>query len=348
MDNKKLKLHVKVYLTSKRANENFSVNDESDRKERCAYYQSWTKKRLLNISEDEIYEYLSKLWAMRMWGNKKFYVDKVLDDNGIEKVGSQIASLIWDNNDISERWDDFRSSTKGIGIAMMSEILCYVHPTEFPLWNKRIHAGLNYLNVPSLPRYDYQMDGKKYKEISKAIMKIQQELELQSGKKITLLDVDYFIWRELQVTEKQKGSGEVVSESEHDEIQDKIAKIGDWLGFEASTERKVADGSVVDVVWEVGIGNMGRVIFVFEVQSKGSIDSLLLNLLKSLNNPAVQGVVAVGNSTQLEKIRKNAAELEGLRNKLKYWDFEEVLVVHERFEVGYESITKLNLVPQGF
>jgi hypothetical protein len=43
------------------------------------------------------------------------------------------------------------------------------------------------------------------------------------------------------------------------------------------------------------IGNMGRVIFVFEVQTKGSIDSLILNLLKSLNNSSVQGVVAVSD-----------------------------------------------------
>jgi hypothetical protein len=46
-------------------------------------------------------------------------------------------------------------------------------------------------------------------------------------------------------------------------------------------ESKVADGAVVDDVWEVTIGNMRRVIYVFEVQTAGSIDSLVLNLIKS-------------------------------------------------------------------
>ena len=93
---------------------------------------------------------------------------------------------------------------------------------------------------------------------------------------------------------------------------------------------------------------MGRVIYVFEVQTKGSIDSLILNLLKSLNNPAVQGVVAVSDEKQIEKIRKHAAALDGLRYKLKYWNYEEVLKVHDCFEIGYDSINKLDLVPQGF
>jgi hypothetical protein len=96
------------------------------------------------------------------------------------------------------------------------------------------------------------------------------------------------------------------------------------------------------------IGNMGRVIFVFEVQTKGSIDSLILNLLKSLNNSSVQGVVAVSDINQLEKIQKYASDVKDLKDKLRYWDYEEVLKVHESLEFINESINNLGLVPQGF
>lgn len=67
------------------------------------------------------------------------------------------------------------------------------------------------------------------------------------------------------------------------------------------------------------------VIYVFEVQTKSSIYSLILNLLKSLNNPAVQGIVAVSDATQLEKIKKEASEVKGLGDKLKYWEYTEVV-----------------------
>ena len=104
----------------------------------------------------------------------------------------------------------------------------------------------------------------------------------------------------------------------------------------------------MDTIWEATIGNMGRVIYVFEVQTKGSIDSLILNLLKSMNNPAVQGIVAVTDTAQIETIKKHAAGVSGLSAKLKYWDYKEVLQVHEALESVNEAINALGLVPQGF
>ena len=93
---------------------------------------------------------------------------------------------------------------------------------------------------------------------------------------------------------------------------------------------------------------MGRVIYVFEVQTKGSIDSLILNLLKSLNNSAVQGVVAVSDKKQIEIIKRHVSDVKDLRDKLKYWDYEEVLNVHESLQYVNESINNLKLVPEGF
>ncbi|MCM8782117.1 MAG: hypothetical protein NC828_03605 [Candidatus Omnitrophica bacterium] len=116
----------------------------------------------------------------------------------------------------------------------------------------------------------------------------------------------------------------------------------------AEIERKISEGTQVDVVWEATIGNMGRVIYVFEVQTKGSLDSLMMNLLKSLNNPAVQGVVAVSDKEQLEKIRNQTKDISAFKEKLKFWDYEEILKVHDNMEFVNESINKLGLVPQGF
>ena len=93
---------------------------------------------------------------------------------------------------------------------------------------------------------------------------------------------------------------------------------------------------------------MGRVIYVFEVQTKGSIDSLIVNLLKSLNNPAVQGVVAVSDKRQIKTITAHAQDVKDLRDKLKLWNYEEVLRVHESLEFVNESINTLGLVPEGF
>jgi hypothetical protein len=119
------------------------------------------------------------------------------------------------------------------------------------------------------------------------------------------------------------------------------------LGFNAETEKKVAVGAIVDTVWEVTIGNMGRVIYVFEVQTSGSIDSLILNLMKAKNNKAVQGIVAVTNQHQIERIKKEINDLNQFNGELKFWDYQEVLKVHESLQYVNESINNLGLVPFG-
>ena len=338
-------------------------HDLKERKQRAAYYQSWTRDRLLKMSEDDLYEYVSKLWAMLTWGNKKYYVDKLIQDNGFDTVKSHIAELVWGKNTIEKRWDTFRDAITGVGPAMMSEILCHVYPDDFITWNRRAYVSLNYLEVKKLPRYNYQLTGKKYAELCQVEKEIVAELQKAGVKDVNMLTVDYFMWDELQVEDNLSqiyGKSDAVkippieefdaetSKFIHNEIRDKLSDIGRWLGFESQKEVKVADGSKVDTIWEATIGNMGRVIYVFEVQSKGSIDSLMLNLLKSLNNPAVQGIVAVSDTDQLEKIKKQAVLVEELNKKLKYWDYENVLAIHEALEMVNESINNLGLVPQGF
>ena len=79
------------------------------------------------------------------------------------------------------------------------------------------------------------------------------------------------------------------------------------MGFESRSEVRITTGAIVDAVWEAKIGNMGKAIYVFEVQSKGSIDSLILNLKKAQSNAAVQAVVAVADEEQLAKIIRESA-----------------------------------------
>ena len=180
---------------------------------------------------------------------------------------------------------------------MMSEILCHSNPDNYMLWNRRAYVGLRYLGIDDLPRYNYQVTGTRYRALcdtAKAISKIMRNESISDANLLTLV---FFIWDELQVEEtlsqihKKVGTvdaggieqiaPEAAPEFLHDEVRDKLEQIGIWLGFTAQTEVKVADGAVVDTVWESSIGNLGRVIYVFEVQTGGSIDSLILNLLKS-------------------------------------------------------------------
>ncbi|MFH5833193.1 hypothetical protein [Halalkalibaculum sp. DA384] len=357
-----LQKHIKKYQQEEAANPDQFQEDWSERQEHITKYQGYDEATIHAMDEEDIYEYISPLWAMQIWGNKRYVTDNLIEDNGLEYLKEQLVSLLWSDGPIEDRWDSFRKNIKGMGPAMISEILCKTHPDQYIVWNRRAQIGLDYLGVEDLPRYDYQLDGQKYRELCEIEKEMASELARAGFEETSLLMVDYFIWHELQVEEtlsKRSGKGKEPSESDdeleqdsskfiHNDVRDKIRNIGQWLGFEANIERRVAAGSQVDTVWESTIGNMGRVIYVFEVQTKGSIDSLIVNLLKSLNNPAVQGVVAVSNNKQLEKIKSHAEGVTGLRDKLKLWDYQEVLNVHEKLEYVNESINQLDLVPDSF
>jgi hypothetical protein len=69
------------------------------------------------------------------------------------------------------------------------------------------------------------------------------------------------------------------------------------------------------------------------------------SMICRLNNPAVQGIVAVSDAVQILRIKKEAAGVLTLREKLKCWDYKEVLQVHEALEAVNESINSLGLVP---
>lgn len=256
--------HITDHLAKRKANPTAFNADLNERKERTAYYQSWTDERFPHMSADEFAEYLSKLWAMRIWGNKQYVVDRLIGDNGLPALLNHLSHLVWAEQPLDQRWDTFRKTVKGMGPAMMSEILCHVHPTICMLWNRRAYVGLNFLGVPDLPRHNYQVTGRKYQELCRTATEIAKEMQALGDADANLLTVDYFIWDELQVAENLTDIYKPIpspaapahvdkvdattSAFIHDEVRDKIAEIGTWLGLQADTEKTPVDVMIMPAV----------------------------------------------------------------------------------------------------
>lgn len=357
-------MNDKLYSTAlsnyKKWAESNKAEVESDFNERhamCMEMQSYTKERLLSLTEEEFFNLIAPLWAMRMWGNKKYYLDNVIESNGIDLIREQLVNLFYGKASIENRWDEFREKIKGLGPAIISELLNKFNPNEFILWNKKSLTAFIALGIPKAPKYNSALDGKKYAYLSKVGRELVESAKKQGVSEIEdLLALDYFIWKDLQIEptdavvpieEKPEKETEKQKTFVHNDVRDRIRDIGSLLGFKAEVEKKVADGAVVDAIWEVSVGNMGRITYVFEVQTSGSIDSLLLNLMKAKNNPSVQGIVAVSDAKQLEKIKKEASSLKAIRDDLKFWDYNDVLKVFDSLSNAFESINSLGLVPSG-
>ena len=358
MDTEKLRAAISSFLEHQGAHGPYYEENWSERVERREYYQSFTKDRLVAMTEEEFLEYVSKLWSMLIWGNKKYVVDKLIADNGFLALKKQLAELLYGAGPVEKRWDLFLKSVKGMGPATISELLAYADPQEYVIFNKTTVLCFGYLGVAGMPKYNYQYTGKKYREVCATAKEIAQELKKSGAENCDLLAVDYFLWDEvLPLAERESAQTPAPepkrpatasdSRSLHDEIKEKLVAIGELLGFDSRSEVKITTGAVVDAVWEAKIGNMGKAIYVFEVQSKGSIDSLILNLRKAQSNAAVQAVVAVADEEQLAKIiRESAGVIE--EKSLRTWDSEDVLAVYDALVRAHESINKLALVPESF
>lgn len=358
MNNQKLQSAISAFVKNKKANAAYYDDNWTERNERKSYYQSFTKEKLLAMTEEDFFEYISRLWSMVMWGNKRFVVDKMIADNGFDALKKQLAELLYGTAQFEKRWNTFLKSVKGMGPSTISELLTYTNPNEYILFNKTTILCYSYLDVPDMPKYNYQYTGKKFAEVCTIAKEISAALKAAGAEDHDLLAVDYFLWDEVlplaekkepvsQAPEKVAPKTASDSKSLHDEIKEKLVAIGELLGFESRSEVKITAGAVVDAVWEAKIGNMGKAIYVFEVQSKGSIDSLILNLKKAQSNAAVQAVVAVADEEQLAKIiRESAGVID--EKSLRTWNSDDVLAVYDSLARAHESINKLALVPESF
>ena len=260
MNVQKLNAAISSFLKNQKSNAAYYEDHWAERRERKLYYQSFTKDKLLSMTEDEFLEYVSKLWSMLIWGNKKYVVDKLIADNGFTALKKQLAELLYGTNPIEKRWDLFLKSVKGMGPATISELLTYANPQEYAIFNKTTILCFGYLDIPDMPKYNYQYTGKKYMEVCTIAKEIAQELKKFGAENYDLLAVDYFLWDEILPLAEKKSAEIPVSESKkpttvsdskslHDEIKEKLVAIGELLGFDSRSEVKITAGAVVDAIW---------------------------------------------------------------------------------------------------
>lgn len=319
--------------------------DQASRIRRVRYFQEELPTRLEELSEAELTQIITELWATGMWGNKQYVAQKVLMDNGIGKLRVELRNLL--NRDIkpSSRYERWLREIKHLGPASVTEVMCYNEPNRCGIWNRRARDAIKTLGLGSILNPEkYRLSGKEYETFNDLLHSIGNEL-MSSGIDANLIDlllVDFFLFR---VT-SQPPPAPKPQTFDHDELKDLVKSIGMNLGFDVNSEVAIAQGATVDVVWRAHIGNLGSVTYVFEVHRSGSIDSLILNLQRAKSNPTVQKLVAVSDEVQLERIQREISSLpEEFRSAVCFWPVADVQQVADSLKAVSESIERLGLLP---
>lgn len=171
---------------------------DKERKKRINYYQKiLSKQNIDNLSEKDFGEAVKQLWASLIWGNKDYLVNKIVGDNGIQKIRKSMKVLLYGKDPIKDRFDSFSKSIKGLGTSSVTEILSFVHPTKYGIWNdkpKNILPLLGMTDILPARVFKYQLSGKDYAQCNEVLSQIGSELIKLGFKDIDLLDVDIFMW----------------------------------------------------------------------------------------------------------------------------------------------------------
>ncbi|MBO3833138.1 MAG: hypothetical protein FGF51_07145 [Candidatus Brockarchaeota archaeon] len=293
---------------------------------------------------------IASLWAYAGWTNKDYIADLALKSVGFNTLKAELKNLLYGADPLAKRYDRFFEKLRDIGPAGVTEILAFVKPEHYGIWNDKSRRSLEILGLGEvLPTKKYKISGSEYEKVNEAMKSIFKVIEPEKAGP-NLLDVDLSLF--YIVTKEMKEVRVVVEEEDydfdHDEIVDKLVEIGNGLGFETSSGQQIARGARVDVLWQAKIANLGVVSYVFEVQRGGSIDSLILNLQRAKNNPTVQKLVVVANTKDLKRIREEVESLsEDFRKSLAYLEAKDVERASDLLAELNTIISRLELV-KGF
>jgi len=231
--------------------------DQGDRLSRVSYFQEKLPERVAELSEADVSELVAMLWASEIWGNKQYLAQKIITDNGIEKLRHELGLLLDTSVPPETRYERFVKEIKGLGPASVTEMLCYIQPQACGIWNKKARRAFEILKLDSYVDPDkYQLTAGEYKTFNQVLRSISEELKAAGFREADLLFVDFFLY---EVSQTTPGPVPPPKEFPHDEIRDLIRDIGVMLGFDADTEIQVAHGARVDAVWRARIGNLGMV-----------------------------------------------------------------------------------------
>ena len=200
-----------------------------------------------------------------------------------------------------------------------------------------------------LPAYFPQLSEKEISEIKAGTNKNWRSAVQKAGK---FLDERKLIERERgywKITEKGRIEAEketsgftlTVSQSNslsHTNIQEMLVKIGESLGFHAATEYEY-----YDVIWRE-TPNSPRISHIFEVQSKGNIDSAFAKLKRAYQAQRTKPFLVIASERDLNRARQSLSrEFHDIETVVTLLTFAQIKQVHQNLKNIAEIIKEFLL-----
>jgi len=202
-----------------------------------------SQENIESLTEDKFREIYKTLWVSNFWGNKDWYFDnRLIALNGLDKIKKELNKLLYGTEDFTIRYDEFRSNIKGFGPSSLTEILHFIFPDKYCLWNEKPKTVIPFLGLDILPEKFFKYSftrGSEYLKCVRALRVVRDELK-DFGIK-DFIDLDIFFWYifdDVMPMIKREGipSKEVVKPTKvkidsHEAAEFYLLEIGKMLGY---------------------------------------------------------------------------------------------------------------------
>lgn len=185
-----LKTHIANFQHWLKTDQGDAATWQKEREERLAWYRKHlTKDRIGKLTSDELATLIKDLWATNIWHNKDYKADKLIKDNGLDKVRASLEELFYGDAALEKRWDAFRATIKGFGPSSLSEILTFHDAQTYALVNLKPYRVLPLIGFSINP----VNDGKSYRKAVEEIGKVKSLLQENGLKDADFIVTDFFI-----------------------------------------------------------------------------------------------------------------------------------------------------------
>ena len=207
------------------------------------FKEKLSKKNLETLTAKEFGDIYKMLWASNIWRKKDWYIkNKLLTPNTMDEIRTNLSKLLYDDDrGIAERYDEFKANVKGFGPSSLSEILHFVFPDKYCLWNDKPKTILPALKLDVLPErfFKYQIStGKEYSECVKALGLIKDTMANYGIQDFIDLDIMFLYIYDLipsstnrDTTTESDPTPDPVPIDTHESAQYHLLEIGNMLGF---------------------------------------------------------------------------------------------------------------------
>ena len=172
------------------------------------YQEMLRESKVEALSEEEVIDLFANLWAAGFAGVKSDPAKtarKIIEGNGLEKVKEWLKDLLarGEKRLSPEDFDDLVGRLKGIGHAMLSELLCLRFPERYWIWNRQLDNAIRKLEQYKAVKWEQPSkgtEGQKYFAYQKVLdsilsaMREVPEISETLGRELNYSDADMFVW----------------------------------------------------------------------------------------------------------------------------------------------------------